>query len=464
MKPSLQLNITQHLTLTPQLQQAIRLLQLSTLDLQQEIQQVVDSNPLLDACIEEDKEEPPHEDTSIQDEFIDYQWSSLYGAHKNNHFNENDNFENIHYTTTNLQDHLRWQLELTPMSDIDRMIATAIIDAVNEDGFLTQSPNELQTMLTSDAHRIDLDEIEMVRHRLQHFDPIGCAAINLSEVLLAQLNEIPQKSAEHHLAKKIIQQDLLLLAQHNYRQLLKNYQLSETTLHEVLRIIQNLTPRPGSLLSQGNTEYVIPDITVKKVNNHWQVALNQYSLPKLSINHYYASLIQHSNNSIDNQFLKTNLQEARWFLKSIESRQDTLLKVACCIVDHQIDFFEHGEEAMKPLVLNAIAEKLNMHESTISRITTQKFMHTPRGIFELKYFFCSHVTTSEGEECSAIAVRAMIKKIIAAENHSKPLSDHKIAALIAKDGIPIARRTVAKYREALGIASSSERKIIDVSF
>lgn len=462
MKPSLQLTIGQHLTLTPQLQQAIRLLQLSTLDLQLEIQQAVESNPMLDATPVEDKEDNRDNQPQVTDEFADFQWSQLYNSgNKRSDFDDNEfNYENRYCATTNLRDHLLWQLNLSPMSDIDRMIATAIIDAVGDDGILTQSIDELHASLTSDTCPLDIDEIEMVRHRLLHFDPIGCAASNLAETLLAQLKQLPQSNDDVELAKRIIHENLELVGQHNYRQLMKHYHINEPTLDRALQIIQKLNPKPGNIISQDNTEYIIPDITVKKIDNHWQVLLNQTILPKLSINSHYASLIQRADNSSDNQFLKNNLQEARWFLKSIQSRQETLLKVARCIVDYQIDFLEYGDEAMKPLILNDVAQALDMHESTISRVTTQKFMHTPRGVFELKYFFSSHVATNSGGECSSTAIRAVIKKIIAAENRNKPLSDSKIADMIGQQGIQVARRTVAKYREAMAIAPSNERKTI----
>lgn len=467
MKPSLQLNIGQHLTLTPQLQQAIRLLQLSTIDLQQEIQMVVESNPMLEATPHEDKMESNEsaETQSIKkenDEFTDCQWSQLYNSlNKRNHFEDNDyNFDNLHCTTTNLQDHLRWQLDLSPMSDVDRVIAATLIDATNDDGFLTIPISDLYTSLNSDDVPLDMDEIEAVRHRIQLFDPIGCASTNLAETLLIQLEQTRIQTEYLNVAKKIIIEDIDLLGQHNYRLLMKKYHINELVVDEILHIIQRLNPKPGSLINQDITEYVIPDLIVKKINNQWKVALNQNVLPHLSINSHYAALIQRADNSTDNQYLKNNLQEARWFLKSLQSRQETLLKVANCIVEYQQGFLEYGDEAMKPLILNDVALALDMHESTVSRVTTQKFMHTPRGMFELKYFFSSHVNTDAGGEFSSTAIRAVIKKLISSENRKKPLSDSKIAELIGKQGIQVARRTVAKYRESLGISPSNERKII----
>lgn len=463
MKPSLQLSIGQHLTLTPQLQQAIRLLQLSTIDLRQEIQLIVESNPMLEATPNEDKEDSrPEEQQHHNDESSDFQWSELYQiSNKRQNFDDGDyNFDNLHCATTNLQDHLRWQLALAPMSDIDRVIATAIIDAINDDGFLGTSIADLHASLTSEEHPLDIEELEVVRHRVQLFDPVGCASTSLAESLFIQLEQLPLETTHLNLTKKIIHEDIDLLGQHNYKQLMKNHHISEKTVDEILRIIQGLNPKPGSLIHQDITEYIIPDLTVKKINNEWNVVLNQNVLPHLSINNHYAALIQRADNSADNQFLKNNLQEARWFLKSIQSRQETLLKVARCIIEYQQGFLEFGEEAMKPLILNDVASALDMHESTISRVTTQKFIHTPRGVFELKYFFSSHVNTNAGDECSSTAIRAVIKKLIAAENRKKPLSDNKITLLLEEQGVQVARRTVAKYREAMGIAPSNERKKI----
>lgn len=459
---SLQLGINQQLTLTPQLQQAIRLLQLSTLDLQREIEEVIQSNPMLEASSIEEKSDTSLENSKqTHDESSDFQWSQLcFNQGKRSRFDDPDfNYESLYCTTTNLQDHLRWQLDLTPMSEIDRMIAVSLIDAVDDDGFLTLSLDELYSSLNSETHPLDFDEIEAVRHRLQQFDPVSCVSVNLAEVLFVQLSQLPL-SDDVALAKRIIRNDIELLGQHNYQQLMKNYRVNEVHLNCALQIIQRLNPKPGGLIYKNTTQYIIPDVLVKKIAGVWHVSLNNNTLPRLSINNQYASLIQRADNSADNQFLKNNLQEARWFLKSIESRQETLLKVAQCIVEYQLGFLEHGDESMRPLILNDVASVLNMHESTISRVTTQKFMHTPRGVFELKYFFSSHVTTLSGGECSSTAIRAVIKKLIAAENRKKPLSDSIIAQLLCDRGIQVARRTVAKYRESIGILPSNERKSI----
>ena len=453
MKPSMHLNVAQQLILTPQLQQAIRLLQLSTLDLQQEIQSQIESNPMLEAT-------PCDE----QDELTDFQWSPLYtNQSKINHFSEDAySNENSHCYSPNLQDYLRWQLELTPMTDVDNVIGTTIIDAIDDNGFLTCSLADLFSTLNSKTYPLDVEEIEAVRHRIQQFDPIGCGAINLAEELLIQLKQLPPDTPQLDLANKIIQDNITLLGKHHYQQLMKIYNIDEKTLDTALHLIQHLNPNPGSTRNQSQLEQVTPDLNVKKIGNSWQVDLNPNTLPHLSINSYYASLIQQTKNSSDSQFLKNNLQEARWFLKSIQSRQETLLKVARYIVDYQKEFLEFGDEAMKPLILNDVAHALGLHESTISRVTTQKFIYTPRGLFELKYFFSSHLSTDIGGECSSTALRAVIKKLIATENRKKPLSDSKIAELISEQGIHVARRTVAKYRETMGLAPANERKSIHV--
>lgn len=466
MKPSLHLNISQQLTLTPQLQQAIRLLQLSTLDLQQEIQNHVESNPMLEATPSDEQDEQTlHDAPHPYDEFTDFQWSHLYTRYTNgNQFNEDTfNFDGLHSTSSNLHDHLRWQLELTPMTDVDRVIATAIIDAIDDDGYLTFSVTELHDSLNSKTYQLDFAEVEAVRHLIQHFDPIGCGASSLAEALVIQLGQLPADTPHLVLVKKILNDNIALLGKHNYRQLMKIHHINEVILDEILLLIQSLNPRPGSMINHTRSENNTPDLIVKKIGSCWQVELNPHTLPHLSINNYYASLIRRTKNSIDNQFLKNNLQEARWFLKSIQSRQETLLKVARFIVDYQKGFFEFGEEAMRPLILNDVANAIGMHESTVSRATTQKFIYTPRGLFELKYFFSSHVPTVIGGGCSSTAIRAVIKKMIAAENRSRPLSDNKIAKLISEQGAHVARRTVAKYREEMGITSSLERKLFHVT-
>ncbi|WP_114767868.1 RNA polymerase factor sigma-54 [Vibrio rhodolitus] len=483
MKPSLQLKLGQQLAMTPQLQQAIRLLQLSTLDLQQEIQDALDSNPLLEVeegnedsstsdekNVNEEKEsvleasemELPDsseliEKSEISSELeIDTTWDDVYSANTGSTGIALDDDMPVYQgeTTESLHDYLIWQLDLTPFSETDRTIALAIIDAIDDYGYLTIS---LQDILESfDHEEIELEEIEAVRKRIQQFDPLGMASINLQDCLLLQLATYPEDTPWLNEAKLVLTDHIDQLGNRDYKLIIKETKLKEAELREVLKLIQQLDPRPGSRISTEHAEYVVPDVSVFKDHGKWVVTINPDSIPRLKVNQHYAAMGK--GNSADSQYIRSNLQEAKWLIKSLESRNETLLKVAKCIVEHQRDFFEYGEEAMKPMVLNDVALDVDMHESTISRVTTQKYMHTPRGIFELKYFFSSHVSTDNGGECSSTAIRALIKKLVAAENTAKPLSDSKIAALLADQGIQVARRTIAKYRESLGIAPSSQRK------
>lgn len=451
MKPSLVLKMGQQLTMTPQLQQAIRLLQLSTLDLQQEIQEALESNPMLERQEDGDdfdnsdpladgaeqaasapQESPLQESAtpsveSLDDDQwseripselpVDTAWEDIYQTSASSlPSNDDDEWDFTARTSSgeSLHSHLLWQVNLAPMSDTDRMIAVTIIDSINNDGYLEESLEEILAAIDPELD-VELDEVEVVLRRIQQLEPAGIGARNLRECLLLQLRQ-------------------------------------------VIELIQCLHPRPGSQIESSEAEYIVPDVIVRKDNERWLVELNQEAMPRLRVNATYAGMVRRADSSADNTFMRNQLQEARWFIKSLQSRNETLMKVATQIVEHQRGFLDYGEEAMKPLVLHDIAEAVGMHESTISRVTTQKYMHTPRGIFELKYFFSSHVSTAEGGECSSTAIRAIIKKLVAAENAKKPLSDSKIAGLLEAQGIQVARRTVAKYRESLGIAPSSERK------
>jgi RNA polymerase sigma-54 factor len=483
MKQSLQIRLGQQITMTPQLQQAIRLLQLSNLELQMEIQQVLDSNIMLETAEdyeteneekkeEEDIDENNYEEqeaTDIPDELsTDIEWEDIYdgaiGSYDiptNNNANDKDFLVNQESAAPTLHDHLTWQLDLTPFSDLDRAIATAIIDAIDGDGFLCSSLEDIKECLgetDEDEDEVEIDEIEAVLHRVQQFDPIGIGARDIKESLLLQLKTLDLDTPWLKEAKLLVTEHLTLLGAHDYAQLTKRMKLNRENLREVVELIQSLKPRPGSEIESPKTTYIIPDVFVKKVKGQWKVELNSDLAPKIRVNSYYASLVSKTNKSADNNNLKSHLQEARWFIKSLNSRHETLLKVAKCIVKRQVGFLEYGDEAMKPLVLHDIASELGMHESTISRVTTQKYLHTHRGIFELKYFFSSHVNTSNGGECSSTAIRAMIKKLIAVEVPTKPLSDSKIAGVLSDRGIRVARRTVAKYREAMVIPPSNERK------
>ncbi len=339
------------------------------------------------------------------------------------------------------------------------MSPSSIIDAIDESGYLTVDLEDIrQAVLADDRDEVEMDEIEAVLKRLQHFDPIGVASRSVQECLLIQLAQYSPQTPWLNEARTILQEHMDLLGNRDYRTLARKMQLKEGELKEAIDLIQHLDPRPGNSVIQSESQYVIPDVAVSKRNGKWVVELNPDAMPRIRINDTYAAMARNVRNSSDSQFIRSHLQEAKWFIKSLESRNETLLKVANCIVQQQQDFFEYGEEAMKPMVLNDVAEAVEMHESTISRVTTQKFMHTPRGIFELKYFFSSHVNTDNGGECSSTAIRALIKKLVAAENPAKPLSDSKIADLLIDQGIMVARRTIAKYRESLSIPPSSQRK------
>ncbi len=551
MKQSLQLKLGQQLTMTPQLQQAIRLLQLSTLDLQQEIQEALDSNPMLEVEDSFDTPSTPNEfedsdyartqeiatnsdggtddfsesysaemtykETSSEkfgdesfsessfsdgesfgeaDSFgegfgdtdnyagtddysqsatewneaipadlpVDTSWDDVYqtsqSSSSSNYDNEDSDFESRRAATDSLYDHLMWQLNLTPMSDRDRVIAMAIIDAVEPSGMLSVTLEDIHSGLITEWDDLELDEVVAVQRRIQQFDPCGACSQNLAECLTVQLNQFDSATPFLAEAKLIAKQYLPLLASRDFRQLMRRTKLKEEELSQAVSLIQSLNPRPGDMIASGETEYVVPDVFVEKREGRWVVELNPEIAPRLRINSDYASLVKRADSSSDNTFLKDNLQEARWFLKSLQSRNETLLKVASCIVEKQRGFLEYGAEAMKPLVLHDIAEIVEMHESTISRVTTQKFMHTPQGIFELKYFFSSHVSTDSGGECSSTAIRALIKKLVSAENPKKPLSDSKITDLLGEQGIQVARRTIAKYRESLNIPPSNERKTL----
>ncbi|WP_369602568.1 RNA polymerase factor sigma-54 [Hahella sp. SMD15-11] len=492
MKTSLQLKIGQQLTMTPQLQQAIRLLQLSTLDLQQEIQTALESNPMLEVAEDlppapsegKQDESGAHQDTeaesahesdsqpaadegfneSIPEDLpVDTAWEDIYQGSTLSYGSappdEEFDFESRNSQTESLRDHLSWQLNLMPMSEPDRRIAEAIIDAIDDDGYLMASTEEILESVNRDLEEpVNEDEFNAVLKRIQHLDPTGVGARNLQECLLIQLNQLAPDTPWLNQARKVVHHYLHLLGNRDYAQVMRRARLKEHELKEVLRLIQSLNPKPGSVISTSQSEYVIPDVIVRKHEGAWRVELNPEIAPRIRVNPMYASLVRRADNSADNTYLKDQLQEARWFIKSLRSRNETLLKVATKIVEHQQAFLEHGEEAMKPLVLHDIAEAVGMHESTISRVTTQKYMHTPRGVFELKYFFSSHVSTDSGGECSSTAIRAMIRKLIADEPPKKPLSDSKIAALLGEQGIQVARRTVAKYREAMNIPPSNERK------
>nr|WP_296301029.1 RNA polymerase factor sigma-54 [Gilliamella sp.] len=469
MKTSLQLKVSQQLSMTPQLQLAIKLLQLSTLELQQEIQTALENNPLLEVDDQYDEvhvkqnDEAENIDTrealdskEIPDDIpLDASLDDIYSAGTPSGTNSDYRNDELPIyqgeTHETLHDYLEWQLELTPFSDTDRAIAVSIIEAIDERGYLTVSTEEILEEQGNDE--IEIAEVEAVLKRIWNFDPIGVGARSLQECLSIQIQHLDTPP----LVKQIIDNYLDLLAIRDYRNLKKVLNTTDEQLKEAVDFIQRLQPYPGDLVNTASPDYVIPDVMVKKVQGKWIVYLNSDTVPALRINQQYADMAKLANES-DGQYIRSHLQEANWFIKSIENRNETLLKVSQFIVEHQQAFFEHGAEYMKPMILSDVATAIDMHESTISRVTTQKYLHCPSGIYELKFFFSSHVNNDSGGEVSSTAIQALIKKYISAENSKKPLSDSKLVSMLEEQGIIIARRTVAKYREALSIPPSSQRK------
>lgn len=494
MKQTLQLKLGQHLTMTPQLQQAIRLLQLSTLDLQHEIQEVLDSNMMLEVADEEggavdDSRGTDNNNTETADEIegsaaagpedlpvdstaseipdelpVDSSWEDVYDsvqtASSSLPASEQQDIDVQRSASETLLSHLLWQMEMARFSAQDVAIATAIIDSIDEHGYLSTSVEAIHEGLLNQLQELELDEVEAVLHRVQNFDPPGVGAVNLVDCLAIQLRQMPLDTPWREEALILVLDHLEYLAAQNQTQLKRLLGLEDDQLAHVVALIRSLDPRPGSRIESSDSQYIIPDVFVLKKNGSWQVTLNPDIAPKLRVNPFYSGMIKRADNSADNTCMKNHLQEARWFLKSLHSRSETLLKVANCIVDHQKDFLDHGPIAMKPLVLREIAEAVEMHESTVSRVTTQKYMNTPNGIFEFKYFFSSHVSTESGGECSSIAIRAFIKELVTSENRARPLSDSKISDMLKEKGINVARRTIAKYREVMSIPPSNQRKRI----
>lgn len=472
MKPSLQLRLGTQLTMTPQLQQAIQLLQLSTLDLCQEIQQALESNPMLELeeqYSEQETQETPEDDwpSDIPDELaLDSDWSDTYqdataGSLGSSSGSEEAPDFDRNAAVTSLHDHLLWQMAMGDFDDRERELGECLIDAINDDGYFTGSLDELALSLrTQRDDRVTTADLEHMLMRLQQFDPTGVGARDLRECLLLQLGTLDTDTPLLPQAKRLVRQFLEALAGHDRRLLKRRLRLEDDELDSVIAMIRTLEPRPGQRFDTSRDDYVIPDLVATPSPEGWRIELNAEALPRLRIQPDYAALIKRADKSDDNTFLRQHLQEARWLLKSLSSRNDTLLRVGREIMSRQVDFLERGEEAMKPLILADIAGSVDMHESTISRVTTQKYIHTPRGVFELKYFFSSQVGghRGEGDSYSSTAIRARIKKLIGEEPPRKPLSDSKLVELLAQSDICVARRTVAKYREAMGIPSSSERK------
>lgn len=472
--------------MTPQLQQAIRLLQLSTLELQTEIQDALDSNMMLE--LDDGGDEAPdfpaemptetREDMpelELKDDInspelsaeltgdlpVDTAWDDVFDENisysSSPSTGNTDYFENQKPRETTLSEHLLWQLNLIPVSEADKAIAMTIIDELDQDGYLQITVEDIVPLLDEEIGA-GPEEVAAVLRLVQMMEPAGIGARDLRECLLLQLAQCDQNTPWLAKAREAVNHHMHLLAAHDYNQLIKKLGLDRNQLSETIALIQSLNPRPARQIQDDAIEYIVPDIYVKKQNGHWLVELNGDATPRLRINAGYANMIKRADGSADNNSLREHLQEARWLIKSLQSRSETLLKVSTCIVERQQPFLEHGEQAMRPLVLHDIAEQLGMHESTISRVTTRKYMHTPRGIFELKYFFSSHVSTDDGGAASSTAIRAFIKKLVAEEDTQKPLSDSRIAKVLGEQGIQVARRTVAKYREAMSIPPSNERK------
>ncbi|GFO71612.1 RNA polymerase sigma-54 factor [Bathymodiolus japonicus methanotrophic gill symbiont] len=480
MKQSLQLRMGQQLSMTPQLQQAIKLLQLSTLDLQQEIQQALDSNMMLEVVEDEstslneqmvvenkvditDRMSSEGSQTDMPDELpTDSSWGDVFDSVQMSATSapagDMPDFEAQRSKAVSLQDHLDWQMEMVSFADRDRAMVMAVIDAVNDEGYLSITYADIYQGLSEQIEDLEEDEFYAVLHRVQQFDPPGVAAESLQDCLSIQLGQLPEDTPFRSEAIDLVKHYLDLLAAQDIAKLIKRLLISEHKLTETIALIRSLEPMPGRAIATGETEYVVPDLFVTKVNGHWQVELNPNIAPRLRVNPFYSSMIKRADNSKDNVSMKEHLQEARWFIKSLHGRNDTLLRVGRSIIARQTEFLEHGAIAMKPMVLRDIAEELELHESTISRVTTQKYMHLPNGVIEFKYFFSSHVSTAGGGECSATAIRAFIKELVNNENPVKPLSDSKMAELLKEKGINVARRTIAKYREAISIPSSSQRK------
>jgi len=477
MKHSLQLKLGQHLALTPQLQQSIRLLQLSTLELNQELEQILQDNPLLER---EDEDEaayavadapahtaeaeaqstetpaPENVESEPSAALDDADWNDYSAASGDD---EDNDYAQGSVSGATLREHLLNQLIVSPLTLRDRTLVAALIDDLDEAGFLTQPLADIVASLQAELEELEPEEVETALKHLQNMDPTGVGARNLAECLTLQLRTLPPDTPARDAAMRLTTHYLDLLAARDVGKLKKMLGIDDLTLRTARSLILSLNPRPGAAFGADETHYVIPDVYVRKVKGMWIASLNADAMPKLRVNRVYADILARHRESGGSQ-LASQLQEARWLIKNVQQRFDTILRVSQAIVDRQKHFFEHGEVAMRPLVLREIADVVELHESTISRVTTQKFMMTPRGLYELKYFFGSHVATDSGGACSSTAIRALIKQLIAAENGKKPLSDGQLAEVLGQQGIVVARRTVAKYRESLQIPPANMRRAL----
>jgi RNA polymerase sigma-54 factor len=464
MKLSLQLKLSQQLKMTPQLQQAIRLLQMPVLELNTQLQQALAENVMLESEDPNDMEPDPNEVAQTPDEVSVIagdadetgSWNDLLTrGNRNDVWSEDSRRPELpDRSDETLREHLLWQLEMEHFSPREVVIGHSIVEYINDDGYLTESLENIHQTLFSEAN-FSQQEIEDTLIRLQGLDPTGVGARNLSECIRLQIQQFDEAVSGRDLALQIADDFLDLVAEQQFSMLRRRLGVSEDDLDTALALVRSCHPRPGSAIQPSNAEYIIPDVYVRKQDDKWIVEVNRSIAPRLRVNQTYAELLRGDNKHAN---LKTQLQEARWLVRSLEIRHDTLLKVATCIVERQIDFFEKGEEAMKPMILRDVAEIIEMHESTVSRVTANKYMRTPRGICEFKYFFSSQLGASDGSEQSSTAIRAKIRRFIGQENPQKPLSDSKLVSLLEEEGIKIARRTIAKYREAMKIAPSSERR------
>ncbi|MBT9497635.1 MULTISPECIES: RNA polymerase factor sigma-54 [Zoogloea] len=487
MKPSLQLKLSQHLALTPQLQQSIKLLQLSTLELNQEIEKILLENPMLEreepegdlgssrveapspmapagseAAHERDQEQSRESDREREpDRDFDNsgeagEWMAAGSGGNQRDDDDDSDFQEFQAAVPSLRDHLDAQISLTPLSDRDRALVRFLVEALDDDGYLSQDLEDLLPLLPPELE-FELDDLTIALRQIQSLDPAGIGAQDVSQCLALQLRAQPP-SDERDLAIAIVSSHLELLAARDFLKLKRALHCNDDALREAHGLILGLNPRPGAQFSQADTRYVVPDVVVRKIRSNWVVNLNPDAMPRLRINQLYAQILRDNRGASGS--LSSHLQEARWLIKNVQQRFDTIQRVSQAIVDRQRQFFDYGEVAMRPLTLREIAEQLDLHESTVSRVTTQKYMATPRGIFEFKYFFGSHVATDTGGAASSTAIRALIRQLVAAEDKKKPLSDAKIAELLGQQGIVVARRTIAKYRESLDIPPVSLRKSI----
>jgi RNA polymerase sigma-54 factor len=473
LKPSLQLKLGQQLTMTPQLQQAIRLLQLPALELQAHIRELLETNVMLEPVEETDQtgafEAPEMPQTAAQPEpqeratsentveVVDDGWGEQSVGAAETPWSSDDDDRQQEFADDSgqsLQEHLLWQLEMAKLEPRELGIARAIADAISEDGYLTESLEEISNTLKPEIEA-DPAEVEKVLAFVQALDPPGVGARSVGECIELQLRQLEPETPGLQLAMQIARQHLELVADRELSLLRRELRATDEELAAALALVRSCHPRPGATVSSGAAEYVVPDVFVRRTDHGWAVEINAATLPRVRLNQGYASLI---GRNASHASMRAQLQEARWLLKSLEIRNETLMKVARSIVERQTAFLEHGEEHMRPMILKDIAEAVAMHESTISRVTSGKYMHTPRGVFELRYFFSSQVEGADGSGTSSTAIRAKIRKLVKEENGEMPLSDGRIAELLSGEGIPVARRTVAKYREAMGIAPSNERR------